>query len=182
MWMRQCDTRYAKSRNSCIDLVMIDSLQKQELGKFNGGSDIGEMWLSWSEKFQRVLDLHAPAVVQRRCNKKPHRMCPWATSQLGHINYQKLLGHRPLWKSPSEPDLRQKFCTLRKECSKLSRRPKNKYFYDECSTRAHQPKNRGSWSTLSRDGSRYTAHLAQSLRIWARLSQLWWLIYLVQQD
>ena len=35
-----------------------DSLHKQELRKFNDESDIDAMWLSWSEKFQRVLDSH----------------------------------------------------------------------------------------------------------------------------
>ena len=87
-----------------------DSLHKQELGKFNDESDIDAMWLSWSEKFQRVLDAHAPAVAQRRRDKKPHRICPWSTPQLDRLNHQKLLEHRQLLKTPGDPDLRQRFC------------------------------------------------------------------------
>ena len=113
---------------------------------------------SWSEKFQQVLDSHAPAVAQRRCDKKPHRICPCSTPQLNSLNHQKLLANRQLLKTPGDPDLRQRFCTLRKECNKLSRRLNNKYFHDECRARAHQPKN--LWQLINTLTGRVKAHCA----------------------
>ena len=123
-----------------------DSVHKQKLDKLNDESDIDAMWLSLSEKFQRVLDSHAPAVAQRRCDKKPHRICPWSTPQLNRLNHQKLMAHRQLLKTPGDPDLRRRFCTLRKEWSKLSRRLKNRYFHERSKSRGEIWSGRVVWA------------------------------------
>ena len=103
--------------------------------------NVNAMWTSWTGKCFSVLDKHAP-LTKRSLGTitHVHRLCPWSTPQLKQLQHQRLADHRQLKKNPGDVHLREHFCHLWKEASRLSRRLKNDFFRRQCAEHSKNPK------------------------------------------
>ena len=132
-----CDLRKIDIKAFC------DDLRKTDLDAFppEAEQNVNAMWTSWTEKFFSVLNKHAP-LTKRSLGTitHVHRLCPWSTPQLKQLQHRRLADHRQLKKNPGDVHLREHFCHLRKEASRLSRRLKNDFFRRQCAEHLKNPK------------------------------------------
>ena len=101
---------YRNIKNINVSLFCND-LENQNLAKFPNGKNVDSMWLEWIEKFNQVLDRHAPLRSPQGSRRKVQRRtrcdCPWMTPELRLLIRQKLKAHRQLSKDPSNSSLRE---------------------------------------------------------------------------
>ena len=145
---------YRNIKNITVSLFCND-LENQNLATFSNGKNVYSMWLEWIEKFNEVLDTHAPLRSPQGSNRKVQRRtrcdCPWMTPELRLLIRQKLKAHRQLTKDPSKF-----FIVLRRNATKLSRALKNRHFMDMCNEHSKSP--RKLWSLLNSLTGRVKSH------------------------
>ena len=143
-----------------IDIkAFCDDLRKADLDTFppEAEQNVDAMWTSWTEKFFSVLDKHAPLTKRSRGTiTHVHRLCPWSTPQLKQLQHRRLAAHRQLKKNPGDVHLREHFCHLRKEASRLSRRLKNDFFRRQCAEHSKNPKK--LWQHINKVTGRLKQH------------------------
>ena len=90
---------YRNIKNINVSLFCND-LENQNLATFSNGKNVDSMWLEWIEKFNEVLDRHAPLRSPQGSHRKVQRRtrcdCPWMTPELRLVIRQKLKAHRHL--------------------------------------------------------------------------------------
>ena len=76
---------YRNIKNITVSLFCND-LENQNLATFSNGKNVDSMWLEWIEKFNEVLDTHAPLRSPQGSHRKVQRRtgcdCPWMTPEL----------------------------------------------------------------------------------------------------
>ena len=99
---------YRNIKNITVSLFCND-LENQNLATFSNGKNVDSMWLEWIEKFNEVLDAHAPLRSPQGSHRKVQQRtrcdCPWMTPELRLLIGQKLKAHRQLTKDPSNSSL-----------------------------------------------------------------------------
>ena len=112
--------------------------------------------------FFSVLHKHAPLTKRSRGTiTHDHRLCPWSTNNVSNSRHWRLAAHRhaQLKKNPGDVHLREHFCHLRKEASRLSRRLKNDFLRRQCAEHSKNPKK--LWKQQSHTGRLKHHHLPQ---------------------
>ena len=103
---------YRNIKNINVSFFCND-LENQNLATFSNGKldDVDSMWLEWIEKFNEVLDRHAPlrspqgSHDHRKVQRRTRCDCPLMTPEPRLLIRQNLKAHRQLTKDPSNSSL-----------------------------------------------------------------------------